>query len=65
MEELAQGIHDAVTMPDETRKSNHSKLYRYVTKYTAAYWGVSFVKELQVLIMPGKLIHVVESWGTI
>jgi trehalose-6-phosphate synthase len=51
MEELAQGIYDAVTMPEETRKSNHSKLYRYVTKYTAAYWGVTFVKELRVSLV--------------
>ncbi|TPX70354.1 alpha,alpha-trehalose-phosphate synthase (UDP-forming) [Spizellomyces sp. 'palustris'] len=46
-EELAQAIHDAVTMPDDVRKANHQKLYRYVTKYTAAYWGLTFVKELQ------------------
>ena len=46
-EELAQAIHDAVTMPDEIRKANHQKLYRYVTKYTAAYWGLTFVKELK------------------
>jgi trehalose 6-phosphate synthase/phosphatase len=26
-------------MPDDSRQSNHQKLYRYVTKYTAAYWG--------------------------
>jgi trehalose-6-phosphatase len=30
-----------------TRKANHAKLYRYVTKYTAAFWGGSFVKELK------------------
>lgn len=46
-EELANAIHEAVTMPKETRQSNHQKLYRYVTKYTAAYWGVSFVNELR------------------
>ncbi|KAI9007358.1 glycosyltransferase family 20-domain-containing protein [Gaertneriomyces semiglobifer] len=47
IEELAQAIHDAVTMPDDLRKTNHQKLYRYVTKYTAAFWGQTFVKELQ------------------
>ena len=46
-DELAQGIFDAVTMPEEVRKANHQKLYRYVTKYTAAFWGMSFVKELR------------------
>ncbi|RIB12039.1 glycosyltransferase family 20 protein [Gigaspora rosea] len=45
-EELANAIHEAVTMPDPLRKSNHQKLYRYVTKYTAANWGTSFVSEL-------------------
>ncbi|KAI8928849.1 glycosyltransferase family 20-domain-containing protein [Entophlyctis helioformis] len=46
-EELANSIYDAVTMSEDVRRSNHQKLYRYVTKYTAAFWGVSFVKELQ------------------
>ncbi|KAF9434520.1 Trehalose-6-P synthase/phosphatase complex synthase subunit [Entomortierella beljakovae] len=45
--ELAEAIYGAVTMPEETRKSNHQKLFRYVTKYTAAYWGLSFVNELR------------------
>ena len=34
-------------MSDEVRKENHEKVYRYVTKHTAAYWGTSFIKELQ------------------
>ncbi|KAI9013919.1 glycosyltransferase family 20-domain-containing protein [Phycomyces nitens] len=46
-EELANAIHEAVTMPEDVRKANHQKLYRYVTKYTAAYWGLSFVNELR------------------
>ncbi|CAB4433291.1 unnamed protein product [Rhizophagus irregularis] len=46
-EELANAIHEAVTMPEDIRKSNYEKLYRYVTKYTAAYWGSSFVNELR------------------
>lgn len=46
-EELAQAIHDAVTMPDNARKANHQKLFRYVTKYTAGYWGLTFVQELK------------------
>lgn len=37
-------------MPEDIRKANHQKLYRYVTKYTAAFWGLSFVKELQVRV---------------
>lgn len=46
-EEMANAIYEAVTMSDEARKSNHQKLYRYVTKYTAAYWGASYVNELR------------------
>ncbi|KAG0052006.1 Trehalose-6-P synthase/phosphatase complex synthase subunit [Gryganskiella cystojenkinii] len=45
--ELANAIYDAVTMPEDLRKSNHQKLFRYVNKYTAAYWGLSFVNELR------------------
>ncbi|KAJ3105265.1 Trehalose-6-P synthase/phosphatase complex synthase subunit [Phlyctochytrium planicorne] len=46
-EELAQALYDAVTMPEDVRSGNHQKVYRYVTKYTAAHWGLTFVKELQ------------------
>ncbi|KAJ1928883.1 Trehalose-6-P synthase/phosphatase complex synthase subunit [Tieghemiomyces parasiticus] len=45
-DDLADGIYQAVTMPAEQRELNHQRLYRYVTKYTAAYWGTSFVHEL-------------------
>eukprot|EP00158_Paraphelidium_tribonemae_P005776 Partr_v1_DN27518_c0_g1_i2_m30477 putative synthase len=46
-EELAESIYEAVTMSEEQRMINHQKLYRYVTKYTAAYWGLTFVNELR------------------
>jgi len=45
-DELAGAIHDAMIMPDEQREANHAKLYRYVNKYTSAFWGKSFVTEL-------------------
>ncbi|PSN64411.1 glycosyl transferase [Corynespora cassiicola Philippines] len=45
-EELADAIHDAVTMGDEQRKLNYQKLSKYVRKYTSAWWGQSFVNEL-------------------
>ncbi|KAJ1977829.1 Trehalose-6-P synthase/phosphatase complex synthase subunit [Dimargaris xerosporica] len=54
--ELAQGIHQAVTMPPAQRQQNHQQLFRYVTKYTAAYWGMSFVHEL---------MRVSEALGTV
>ncbi|KAK1753192.1 glycosyltransferase [Echria macrotheca] len=45
-EELANAIHDAVTMSPEQREANYRKLERYVFKYTSAWWGQSFVSEL-------------------
>jgi len=46
-EELANAIHDAVTMSPEQREANYRKLERYVFKYTSAWWGQSFVSELK------------------
>ena len=45
-QQVADAIHEAVTMPVETRAENHAKLYKYVCKYSAAFWGTSFVKEM-------------------
>ncbi|CCC12901.1 hypothetical protein SMACR_06043 [Sordaria macrospora] len=45
-EELANAIHDAVTMSPDQREANYRKLERYVFKYTSAWWGQSFVAEL-------------------
>ncbi|KAF1356635.1 glycosyl transferase [Delphinella strobiligena] len=45
-EELADAIHDAVTMGEEQRSVNYHKLAKYVNKYTSAWWGESFVNEL-------------------
>lgn len=33
-EELANAIHEAITLPPDLREANHKKLYEYVTKYT-------------------------------
>ena len=41
----ADAIHEALTMPIETRTANFEKLRRYVNKHTSAWWGVSFVNE--------------------
>jgi len=45
-EDLANAIHDAVTMSPEQREINFKKLEKYVFKYTSAWWGESFVSEL-------------------
>ncbi|KII85229.1 glycosyltransferase family 20 protein [Plicaturopsis crispa FD-325 SS-3] len=45
-QEVADAIHEAVTMDSETRAENHRKLFKYVNKYSAAFWGSSFIKEM-------------------
>ena len=50
-EDLAQAYFDALTMTDENKKQNHEKLYRYVNKFTAAFWGLSFVNDLKRVIV--------------
>ncbi|CAM9020191.1 glycosyltransferase family 20 protein [Wickerhamomyces anomalus NRRL Y-366-8] len=45
-DELAQAIHESLTLPDEKRAANHTKLFNYISKYTSAFWGENFVKEL-------------------
>jgi trehalose 6-phosphate synthase len=45
-DEMSTAIADALTMPDEKRRVNHQKLFKYVSKYTAAFWGENFVNEL-------------------
>ncbi|KAL9053858.1 MAG: hypothetical protein Q9162_004505 [Coniocarpon cinnabarinum] len=46
-EELADAIHDAVTMGEEQRTVNYQKLEKYVKKYTSAWWGETFTSELR------------------
>lgn len=67
-QQVADAIHEAVTMDAETRAENNRKLFKvrlpsppllvclltylhfaleqYVTKYSAAFWGTSFVREM-------------------
>jgi len=45
-QQVADAIHEAVTMDAETRAENHRKLFKYVNKYSAAFWGSSFIKEM-------------------
>ncbi|KAI0267741.1 alpha-trehalose-phosphate synthase TPS1 subunit [Gloeopeniophorella convolvens] len=51
-QQVADAIHEAVTLPAEARAENHRKLFKYVTKYSAAFWGTSFVREM-LKITPG------------
>lgn len=45
-DELSDAINEALTLPDEKKNSNWEKLYKYISKYTSAYWGENFVHEL-------------------
>ena len=45
-DELAESINEALTVPIEKRDANWEKLYKYISKYTSAFWGENFVNEL-------------------
>lgn len=45
-QQVADAIHEAVTMDASIRAENHRKLFKYVNKYSAAFWGSSFIKEM-------------------
>jgi trehalose-6-phosphate synthase len=48
IDELVEAYREALTTSPNVATSNHQKLFKYVTKQTASYWGQSFVSELQV-----------------
>ena len=43
---MAKTITTALEMPLEAREAAHQSLFRWVTKYTSAYWGMGFISEL-------------------
>lgn len=45
-QQVADAIHEAVTIDSAVRAENHRKLFKYVNKYSAAFWGSSFIKEM-------------------
>lgn len=45
-QQVANAIHEAVTLDAGTRAENHRKLFKYVNKYSSAFWGSSFIKEM-------------------
>jgi len=46
-QQVADAIHEAVTMDAAVRAENHRKLFKYVNKYSAAFWGSSFIREME------------------
>lgn len=61
-QQVADAIHEAVTMDPEQRAENHRKLFKYVNKYSAAFWGSSFIREMSRIKVdadatsPGSLV---------
>ncbi|KAG5723483.1 hypothetical protein E4T56_gene17040, partial [Termitomyces sp. T112] len=53
-QQVADAIHEAVTMDAPTRAENHRKLFKYVNKYSAAFWGSSFIKEMDRIDVNNK-----------
>ena len=53
-EELAGAIQEAVTQSPEVRALNYAKLDKYVSKFTSAFWGQSFVAELTRISAHGE-----------
>ena len=47
IEELIEAYHEALSILPQTAARHHEKLFKYVTKHTATYWGQSFVSELE------------------
>ncbi|KAI6110218.1 glycosyltransferase family 20 protein [Pisolithus croceorrhizus] len=45
-QQVADAIHEAVTMDADSRAEKHRKLFKYVNKYSAAFWGSSFIREM-------------------
>ncbi|KAG6821654.1 hypothetical protein H0H93_007635, partial [Arthromyces matolae] len=41
-------------MDATTRAENHRKLFKYVNKYSAAFWGSSFIKEMDRIDVSDK-----------
>ncbi|OMJ25162.1 Alpha,alpha-trehalose-phosphate synthase [UDP-forming] A [Smittium culicis] len=46
-DDIAKSLHEALSMDESRKLNNYNTLSRYVNKYTAAHWGLSFVSELQ------------------
>lgn len=45
-DELSDAINESLTLLPEKRQANWEKLYKYISKYTSAFWGENFVYEL-------------------
>ncbi|KAJ3342798.1 Trehalose-6-P synthase/phosphatase complex synthase subunit [Gonapodya sp. JEL0774] len=69
-DEIANALYEALTMTPELRKQNHDKLYRYVSKFTASFWGETFVSDQSTVISKftssaGKKVLFLDYDGTL
>lgn len=46
----ADTIYDSLQMTSEARAKSHQKLHNYVEKYTAEFWGRSFITDLSRIL---------------
>ncbi|GME69740.1 unnamed protein product [[Candida] boidinii] len=46
IDELSEAIYEGLTISEEKKAFNFNKMFKYISKYTASYWGENFVKEL-------------------
>lgn len=46
IDEMSDAINEALTLPEVKREVNWEKLFKYISKYTSAFWGENFVHEL-------------------
>lgn len=49
-EELAAAVHSALTLSPVERELRHTKLCRYVSTHTAAYWAKTFMSEFRAFL---------------
>ncbi|OAV90072.1 hypothetical protein PTTG_07961 [Puccinia triticina 1-1 BBBD Race 1] len=56
-DQVADGIYRAMVMDDGQRKENFKKLFSYVSKFTAAHWGLTFVAEMQRILKENEFFE--------
>ncbi|CAO2197615.1 unnamed protein product [Urochloa humidicola] len=47
IETTAEGMNEAISMPEQEKQLRHEKHYRYVSSHDVAYWSKSFIQDLE------------------
>jgi len=47
IEATAEGMNEAISMPEQEKQLRHEKHYRYVSSHDVAYWSRSFTQDLE------------------